>query len=40
MIMAARVHAGWIKPEDIEKPATEGEPEAADADASGVAAEG
>jgi N utilization substance protein A len=40
MIMAARVHAGWIKPEDIEKPATEGEPEAADADAGGVGAEG
>jgi N utilization substance protein A len=37
MIMAARVHAGWIKAEDIEKP-TEGEPEAADAD--GVSAEG
>jgi len=37
MIMAARVHAGWIKAEDIEKPA-EGEPEAADAD--GVGAEG
>ena len=40
MIMAARVHAGWIKPEDIEKPATEGEAEATDADASGVGAEG
>ncbi|MBS0235117.1 MAG: transcription termination/antitermination protein NusA [Proteobacteria bacterium] len=37
MIMAARVHAGWIKAEDIEKPA-EGEPEATDAD--GVGAEG
>ena len=32
MIMAARVHAGWIKAEDIEKPA-EGEPEAASEDA-------
>jgi N utilization substance protein A len=37
MIMAARVQAGWIKAEDLEKPA-EGEPEAADAD--GVGAEG
>jgi N utilization substance protein A len=37
MIMAARVHAGWIKAEDLESPAT-GEPEAADAD--GVGAEG
>jgi N utilization substance protein A len=37
MIMAARVHAGWIKAEDVEKPA-EDEPEAADAD--GVGAEG
>jgi N utilization substance protein A len=27
MIMAARVHAGWIKAEDLEKP-TEGESEA------------
>ncbi|MFA7306453.1 MAG: transcription termination factor NusA [Hyphomicrobium sp.] len=32
MIMAARVHAGWIKAEDLEKPA-EGEPEAASEDA-------
>ncbi|AGK59982.1 NusA antitermination factor [Hyphomicrobium denitrificans 1NES1] len=32
MIMAARVHAGWIKAEDLEKPA-EGEPEAASDDA-------
>jgi N utilization substance protein A len=39
MIMAARVHAGWIKAEDLESPAT-GEPEAADADADGVGAEG
>lgn len=37
MIMAARVHAGWIKAEDLEKPA-EGEPEAADA--TGASAEG
>ncbi|MET0431945.1 MAG: helix-hairpin-helix domain-containing protein, partial [Hyphomicrobium sp.] len=36
MIMAARVQAGWIKAEDLEKPA-EGEAEAADAD--GVGAE-
>jgi N utilization substance protein A len=34
MIMAARVHAGWIKAEDLEKPAeVEGEPEAASEDA-------
>ncbi len=39
MIMAARVHAGWIKAEDVEKPA-EGESEAVDADADGVSAEG
>lgn len=32
MIMAARVHAGWIKAEDLEKPA-EVEPEAASEDA-------
>ena len=32
MIMAARVHAGWIKAEDLEKPA-EGEPETASEDA-------
>ncbi|ADJ25285.1 Transcription elongation protein nusA (N utilization substance protein A) (L factor) [Hyphomicrobium sp. GJ21] len=32
MIMAARVHAGWIKAEDLQKPA-EGEPEAASEDA-------
>jgi N utilization substance protein A len=32
MIMAARVHAGWIKAEDLEKPA-EDEPEAASEDA-------
>jgi transcription termination/antitermination protein NusA len=38
MIMAARVHAGWIKAEDIEKPAVEGEAEATDA--GGVGAEG
>ncbi len=37
MIMAARIHAGWIKPEDIEKP-DDGEPKAADA--AGVGAEG
>jgi transcription termination/antitermination protein NusA len=37
MIMAARVHAGWIKPEDIEKP-DDGEPKAADA--ADVGAEG
>ena len=30
MIMAARVHAGWIKPEDLEKSTTEAEPEAAE----------
>ncbi|MFA5957537.1 transcription termination factor NusA [Hyphomicrobium sp.] len=39
MIMAARVQLGWIKAEDLEKPA-EGEPEAVDADAGGVGAEG
>jgi N utilization substance protein A len=32
MIMAARVHAGWIKAEDLEKPA-DSEPEAASEDA-------
>jgi N utilization substance protein A len=32
MIMAARVHAGWIKPEDLAK-AEEGEPDAASEDA-------
>ncbi|MBN9290247.1 MAG: transcription termination/antitermination protein NusA [Hyphomicrobium denitrificans] len=32
MIMAARVHAGWIKAEDLQKP-VEGEPEAASEDA-------
>ncbi|MFT3732790.1 MAG: transcription termination factor NusA [Hyphomicrobium sp.] len=37
MIMAARVHAGWIKPEDLEKPA---ENEAEATDATGVGAEG
>ena len=39
MIMAARVQAGWIKAEDLEKPA-EANAEAADADADGVGAEG
>jgi len=34
MIMAARVHAGWIKAEDLAKPTeSEGEPEAASEDA-------
>lgn len=37
MIMSARVHAGWIKAEDIEKP-DDGEPKAADA--ADVGAEG
>jgi transcription termination/antitermination protein NusA len=36
MIMAARVQAGWIKPEDLEQPAPEAEPEAAPADDAGV----
>jgi N utilization substance protein A len=38
MIMAARVHAGWIKAEDLEKPEaeTEAETEAAPADDAGV----
>ncbi len=40
MIMAARVHAGWIKAEDLEKPAEDEQLEAADADADGVVAEG
>ncbi len=37
MIMSARVLAGWIKPEDLEQPAAEGE---AEADADGEAVEG
>jgi N utilization substance protein A len=36
MIMAARVHAGWIKPEDLEQPAPEAEPETAPASDAGV----
>ena len=35
MIMAARVHAGWIKAEDIEKPATD-ETEAAETGSAGA----
>ncbi|HET6388940.1 transcription termination factor NusA [Hyphomicrobium sp.] len=38
MIMAARVHAGWIKAEDLEKPAETDETEAAET--GGVGAEG
>ncbi|CAA2143609.1 transcription termination factor NusA [Hyphomicrobium sp. ghe19] len=36
MIMAARVHAGWIKAEDLEKPAGDDETEAADTGSVGV----
>ena len=36
MIMAARVRAGWIKPEDLEQRAPEVEPEAAPANDAGV----
>ena len=43
MIMAARVHAGWIKAEDLEKPAENDETEATETEATetgGVGAEG